>query len=458
MKKKFIYLTYEIFRREFDSKILMAIIAATRGYHVVLGDLREDIDFNLPEGFYFHKDHGVGADKRFKRWKKNNAIIGSLDEEGLITGNLDWYQRVRINKVALDLSDFVFLWGKHQRSLFNENTLIDDNFVVTGHPRFDLLKREDFSVNKVTKILVNTRFTKANPMGTFDHLVNVWKKSGYINSLDEENALIEERDKEKFILDEFHHFINSSLKETSEVKITLRCHPAESEEYYKELYKNEPRVIVDRDTPLFQQLRNSDVVLHDGCTTGIEAASLGVPVVGLRPKIENYDYGEFANQFSLNFESHQALHQYIFNDFNMVDFSQLYDQVSHSTLEMINNWKGGGAINKILDTISQVELKLVDIHELMKVKEKVIIKKLLLKNYYKVIGRLLGVKISSLGVKKLGLYLNELKMVEELSPEVSIKEIKERVSMILNICNLKFKTDDFIFHKLSNKSVIISLR
>ena len=46
-----------------------------------------------------------------------------------------------------------------------------------------------------------------------------------------------------------------------------------------------PNITVNYKDELYAQILSSDCVIHDACTTGIEAAAFGIPVLGLRPKL-----------------------------------------------------------------------------------------------------------------------------------------------------------------------------
>ncbi len=74
--------------------------------------------------------------------------------------------------------------------------------------------------------------------------------------------------------------------------IVVRPHPTENQEVYNDIAKNCQRVKVTNEGNVVPWLMATDVVIHNGCTTGVEAYMMGVPAISYRAKInEKYDLG-----------------------------------------------------------------------------------------------------------------------------------------------------------------------
>ena len=93
--------------------------------------------------------------------------------------------------------------------------------------------------------------------------------------------------------------------------VVIRPHPAEDDSVYNKIADTFPNITVNYKDELYAQILSSDCVIHDACTTGIEAAAFGIPVLGLRPKLSGESYNDFANQFSYNFLSARQLYDFI---------------------------------------------------------------------------------------------------------------------------------------------------
>ena len=84
-----IYILIEIKKRELNSKLLLALEAATRGHDVYLGDLMPYIKKKLfKSGIFHHKSLTPKKDRIFemKNLKKKGYYITSQDEEAGIYG------------------------------------------------------------------------------------------------------------------------------------------------------------------------------------------------------------------------------------------------------------------------------------------------------------------------------------------------------------------------------------
>ena len=81
-----IYLEIETKRRELDARILFGVLAASKGFSVVLGKknkLLSKINFFSP-GIYIMKGSRQRPAKLANSFKKKNFFVFCYDEEGLI--------------------------------------------------------------------------------------------------------------------------------------------------------------------------------------------------------------------------------------------------------------------------------------------------------------------------------------------------------------------------------------
>jgi hypothetical protein len=86
--------------------------------------------------------------------------------------------------------------------------------------------------------------------------------------------------------------------------IVVRPHPTESPDIYKQIAKGLTRLRVTNEGNVVPWLLATDVVIHNGCTTGVEAYVMGIPSISFRAHVdERYDYGFYKLP---NLISHQA--------------------------------------------------------------------------------------------------------------------------------------------------------
>ena len=141
-----IYIDVEISSRELDAKLLLAIIAASRGHDVLVSHLTEImLGFKsglLKPGIFHTTSLAPSNDKilRHKKIKDNGSKITSIDEEGgLIDKGYDKFSKLRYSEKTLEQSAAVFGWGSEdtetlKRVYPNQSQKIFN----TGSPRADL--------------------------------------------------------------------------------------------------------------------------------------------------------------------------------------------------------------------------------------------------------------------------------------------------------------------------------
>lgn len=365
-RKKVVCLPVEVFKREFSAKIYLALKLINRGYAVIIGNHDNIVFDSVTSGFYLHKDHATWSNAKIKKLKEQGLVIGALDEEGIIYRSEDIYLNHRAPAGTLSMLDVVFLWGEEQKKLIDKRK-VGIRKEIVGNPRFDILElyRRGVSRRKdhFSKILINTRFPLVNNVRGDREMKNLMS----LGIISDEKDYIEYRkviEGDKRIYDEFCSLVDLLSKE-KDVTITVRPHPAERAETYESIFSHLKNVFVDNHTSLPDQLVAHDCLIHDGCTTAIEAAAVGIPVLGLRPRSVTYSYGEFANRFSVNFTTHQELADYLRHTSPAAYRHPQESDVYASSV--ISNWKNAShsAIDRMVDVIDSLDIKEVALEEIV---------------------------------------------------------------------------------------------
>ena len=306
MNRKTIILPIEVYKREFLGKLLLALHGANCGYEVYLFDQATRAEEKIDSGFLIYKDHATCSEFRVEKWLNAGLKVGVLDEEGLIYRGEQIYLKNRVSEKIVNNVDAVFVWGKVQQQLLKKKSSCHTS--VVGNPRFDVLKLfsniESDSDN--LRVLVNTRFVSCNGLRSLNEEILNLKKLGIISSQMELNNYLDFVSEDKKIYSEFILFIEK-LARVENVEITVRPHPGEKAITYQDKFDQMSNVLIDNDSELAMQIAMHDVVIHDGCTTAIEAVAEGKEVFGLRPSDCNLDYGGLPNRFSQNFSDHEEL-------------------------------------------------------------------------------------------------------------------------------------------------------
>jgi len=158
--------------RELDPKLLLACIAARRGFTSIIGSHR-DIDLRIssfPRSLYLNKSMTDRNLKMFRIMEKIGHQIVTWDEEALVHLPDETYYSRRLSPEAIRYVSHLFAWGEDNADLWRQYPHLPREMPihVTGNPRCDMLRAEmrPFYEPEVEKIrhaygdfiLVNTNF------------------------------------------------------------------------------------------------------------------------------------------------------------------------------------------------------------------------------------------------------------------------------------------------------------
>ncbi|WP_180271524.1 surface carbohydrate biosynthesis protein [Fredinandcohnia onubensis] len=301
--------------RELDAKLLLAYYAVKENFRVIIGEHTrvERASFVFPNGIFFSKGYPNRYRKRvLGNAKKYGHILVELDEEGLIINDTSNYLKDRMRHDLLTYVDQEYCWGKFQEEIItNSYPQFREKCHIVGNPRFDLLKEKFHSLYKDSAdkiqenygdfILINTRFPIYNH---YTGLRNTKLNPGiqYMKNL----------------FESFLTMITELAEEFPAMNIVIRPHPGESFSTYKQQLSNYKNIHVIHEGNVINWLLASRVVIHNGCTTGIEAFLLRKPVIAYLPfTCDSYDV-ELPNKLSV----------VAYNTSEIIDFVQLYSSSS----------------------------------------------------------------------------------------------------------------------------------
>lgn len=289
--------------RELDFRLLLAGICADRTNRILIAqhDVLHEQVANLAGGVYVGKNvfpSLVPVDlARYHALREQGVSLVYLDEEGLVTHGQDpevWRKGIerRLDLSCLRPGDRVCAWGDWQRDYYRSVApSVERDIVTTGHPRFDLCKpaysryltdqaaalRERFG----PFILVNTSFGTGNcALGVSAPFS---AEHGYRAGPSIRDFYFRMWLHERHLADHFLGLIYRVSLEMPDVSIVIRPHPAEDITLYEAPFRDSPNVHVVRRGSVNPWLLACEAMLHERCTTGIEAAIAGTPIVRFSP-------------------------------------------------------------------------------------------------------------------------------------------------------------------------------
>lgn len=310
--------------RELDPKLLLACVAARRGFPSVIGDLRE-IDFRIasfPRSLYLCKSMTVRNLKMFQIMQRLGHEIVTWDEEALVHLPPEIYYSRRLSPVAIRYVSHLFAWGEDNAELWRQYPAFPPGtpIHVTGNPRNDLLRPElhAFYGREVQEIrsrygkfiLVNTNFNHVNAFYPEQNLFVPVKTAGESPKFgkaaqgmprDYAEGL---RAHKQAIFEAFQQLIPTLEQAFPDFTLVVRPHPTENQEIYRQIAAQCKRVVVTNEGNVVPWLLAASALVHNGCTTGVEAFVMRVPAVSYRAKVnEAYDCGFYRLPNLLSYQS-----------------------------------------------------------------------------------------------------------------------------------------------------------
>lgn len=310
--------------RELDPKLLLACVAAERGFSSVIGSRRE-MEFNIdafPRSIYLSKSMTIRSLLFFRVAKRFDIEIVTWDEEALVHLPSETYFSRRLDSRAITYVSHLFAWGENNAELWRQYPHLPDGVPihVVGNPRSDMLRPElqpfyqkevkEFRARYGDFILVNTNFNHVNAFGPDMNLFKPTENSGQKAKFGRAaRGMSREyaeglRDHKQAVFQDFQRIIPQLEKAFPENAIVIRPHPTENHEVYRKIADGCQRVHVTNEGNVVPWLMATKAVIHNGCTTGVEAYVTGTPAISYRASIdETYDNGFYRLP---NLMSHQC--------------------------------------------------------------------------------------------------------------------------------------------------------
>src|SRR5581483_8352036 len=198
----------------------------------------------------------------------------------------------QLDPAVMSEEDYICTWGDFQRDYYLPAARVSSAVRTTGHPRFDLYKRRfrglyDDDVNRLKArygkfLLFNSNFSTAiDPEGFHNQFSD---EAGY-SETDPTARLrfIGRWSKFSRTLPEFVYLLHTLAIKRPDVTFVIRPHPSDNIGFWKAAFRGVKNAPVLLEGTVAPWLLASHVMLHDGCTTAVEAAMMGCPIVNFSP-------------------------------------------------------------------------------------------------------------------------------------------------------------------------------
>ena len=290
--------------RELDAKLLLAAVAAERGFPVVIGSrqfLHSEVP-NIPRGVYLAKSMRKLSRVMFRILRELGHDIIGFDEEALVHPPAEHYYARRLDRFAVRRVSHVLCWGEANAELFRGYRAMKRKPLhITGNSRTDLLRPElrEYLASDAKRlrarygdfVLIASSFAAVRPFADSN---NDDARGDFWTARAQHRA---------DLLEHFERMLPILADALPGAKIVVRPHPSESLQRWEELASRHPCIHVSGRGSVLGWALAAKATIHNGSSAGLEAAVLGVPVIHYQPVVaEAYD-AELPAQASLKADS-----------------------------------------------------------------------------------------------------------------------------------------------------------
>ena len=298
--------------RELDAKLLLACVAAKRGLGSIIGPKRkiENLIASFPRGIFLSKSLRIVKRKFFPIARLLGHEVVAWDEEALVHLPAETYFSRRLSSVGMEHVSHLFAWGQDNAELWRQYPQLPPGIPIhiTGNPRVDLLRPDmqgyySAEADQIRKncgdfILINTNFNHVNAFYPTQNLFQPVKKEGEQTQFGQAaRGMTREyaegfRDHKQAVFEDFQKLIPKLEAAFPEYTIVVRPHPTENQDIYHKIASRCRQIKVTNEGNVVPWLMAAKALIHNGCTTGVEAFVMRVPAVSYRKTVNDfYDDG-----------------------------------------------------------------------------------------------------------------------------------------------------------------------
>jgi surface carbohydrate biosynthesis protein len=284
-----ILLPVETVARELDAKLLLALFAAEAGFRCHIGVMSRIQSPGFPPSIYVSKS--VRFAKQVRLMRNFGHTIVAWDEEGLARFN-DTVHSARIEPEAFRLPRLLFSWGKSNSDLWRRHPFYDGTPIAdTGNPRIDLLRPElhglyDAAVSDLRRRFGTFALFNSN-FGIVNHFKAAGRKAKVGAQSHDAGAFIAFRRgveaHKRRIFEAFLDAVPVMAQRFAPHHLVIRPHPSEDHAAWHRAAAGLNNVSVVYEGPVVPWQLAARCLVHNGCTSAVEAAVLRLPALAYRP-------------------------------------------------------------------------------------------------------------------------------------------------------------------------------
>lgn len=301
-----IYIKIEVLSREIEGRLWLALTAAERGHHVLLGDFLSLLSHRLwlPPGVFHDKSLTPSEGKltHHRRLVEAGFLVTSQDEEhGLLQPDYSLHAAARFSRESLEGAARAFMWGPHDaQALASVHPEHAPRIVETGSPRVDLWRPISAALHhgalltgldpdRPLVLVAGHGYSAMSANRHWDEVRNM--RSTYFHGSDDpvEWQIYADFADGTRDLGRFVRALRRTMRHRPDVQFVVRPHPSTADGAWESLLGDAPNLTVRRDGAVGRWIRRASLVVHDASTVGFETAIAQVPLAsfwadGQRPE------------------------------------------------------------------------------------------------------------------------------------------------------------------------------
>jgi surface carbohydrate biosynthesis protein len=282
----------ETLNREFDAKLLLALKAAGSGLKPIIGGRTRIHDslLALPPSIYLAKGIRTGNRLIMSILHRLGHVIVALDEEALIRMNDDALL-LMLDEETFNRPRLLYAWGRSNAELWRRfKGYRGTPILETGNPRIDLLRPEVRRYYAEAADRLNQRFGRFVLFSSNFSMVNHFIPD-HVRFRVAPDASGETADELKggitghkqVLYQRFRTLVPRLAAAIAPAALVIRPHPSENAANWSKIAAGLGNVQVIHEGPIAPWLIAAGALLHNGCTSAVEAAVLGTPAFSYRP-------------------------------------------------------------------------------------------------------------------------------------------------------------------------------
>lgn len=291
-KRKTLVFPIEIITRELDGKLLLALSAREQGWDVLIGGMSaiKNLVPTMPPSVYFAKSARSTNAKLFARLRKLGHDVVVLDEEVLVRQSDDIYL-LKHEQDALKNVNLLLTWGQDSLELWQRSGMLHGIAAeASGNPRVDMLMPELRAYHAADIAAIRERFGEFllfnSNFGTVNNKVTGAERfnlASRASGAEVEKDSAEYLAHKRAIFERFKLLMPKLAAAIAPRTLVIRPHPAEDHGPWKEIAAGIDNVQVVFEGSVAPWLGAARALIHNGCTSAVEAAVMGTPVISYRP-------------------------------------------------------------------------------------------------------------------------------------------------------------------------------